>query len=116
MEERRQDYPRIIDALDEIKTHLAEVVTKVEERNNAAIDWRESVCIKVKEMKNYCQARQADKTRLWTAILLAFAIPVISVVFMWGVTQEKLVNLNKGEIEILNLIRQYHPIKWQSQQ
>ena len=46
MEERRVDYPTIIEKLEDIKVEMARVATLVEERNFTAISWRDQVCKK----------------------------------------------------------------------
>ena len=46
MTERREDYPKILDAIESIRTDIAKVVTQVEERNNSALQWRSDVCKK----------------------------------------------------------------------
>ena len=107
-DERRNDYPSILRALEDIKVHVAELSTKVEERNVTAISWRDEMCKKFGEMRGYCQSRQADRVRLWTALLLSFVLPAISVVYIWGVTQEKLRNMEKEDASIVDMIQHYH--------
>jgi hypothetical protein len=38
--------PRILEAINDIKTEMAKVATKVEERNETALIWRGDVCKK----------------------------------------------------------------------
>jgi hypothetical protein len=101
MEERRQDYPAILDRLEDlkegqdsireeqanVKIELAKVATQVEERNRTAIEWREGVCKKFTDMKTYCYARQESKTKIWIAIIAIIAGGLIS----WGETHRQVV-------------------------
>ncbi len=79
MEERRADYPNLIEKLDAIKTEVTRIATQVEERNTTAILWRNEVCGKFKEMKGYCQTRQDSKAKIWIAIITIIASGLIGV-------------------------------------
>jgi hypothetical protein len=80
MEERRQEYPRILDILDNIKTEMSKmaanmevVATKVEERNSTAIAWRLEVCNKFDKIFKWlgglpCKERAVNTKLLWLAI------------------------------------------------
>ena len=89
MEERRADYPRILDAVNEIKTDMAKVATLVEERNQSALQWRGDVCKKFDRIFTWldslpCKERQERSKNqqifdglLWGAIGVTFTILVI---------------------------------------
>ena len=95
MEERRTDYPRILEKLDEIKSGQEEtrvetkrIATLVEERNTSANVWRDSVCKKFDKIFEWleklpCKERgemykHLNLTRklIWGAIGITFALVV----------------------------------------
>jgi hypothetical protein len=95
MEERRTDYPRILEKLDEIKSgqednkvEVKRIATLVEERNNTAIIWRDNVCKKFDKIFEWleklpCKERgemykhiALTRKLIWGAIAITFGILV----------------------------------------
>jgi hypothetical protein len=80
VEERRKDYPDILDTLDIIRKEMAEVklnaikiATLVEERNLSALQWRVDVCKKFEKIFNWleilpCKERKLNTKLVWLAI------------------------------------------------
>lgn len=91
MEERRQDYPKILDKLDDIKAELIRIVTVVEERNTTALQWRGDVCKKFDKIFGWlenlpCKERlekhkssQLTLTLIWGAIGIVFALLAVHI-------------------------------------
>lgn len=96
-EERRQDYPKILDSITEIKVDIAKVVTLVEERNCSALVWRAEVCKKFEGINKYCQSRQSSKVKTWIGIGLAFTIPMLTFAVTWGETRRQ-VDVDKDKL------------------
>ena len=95
MEERRTDYPKILDKLDEIKEGLEKsnleakrIATLMDERNSSATIWRDNVCKKFDKIFSWletlpCRERAEmykgftfSRKLLWGALGITFAILV----------------------------------------
>lgn len=82
MDERRHDYPKILEALEDIKKDVTEmriestkIATLVEERNDSAIVWRGEVCKKFDRIFSWleklpCKERTLNTRLVWGAIAL----------------------------------------------
>lgn len=85
-DERRQDYPKILDILADIKAETVEsrleakrIATLVEERNVGAMQWRGEVCRKFDKIFSWlellpCKERKLNTKLLWGAIGLVGGI------------------------------------------
>jgi hypothetical protein len=95
-EERRTDYPKILETITEIKIDLAKVVALTEERNNSALLWRTEVCKKFEGIKSYCALRQEHKQRVWLAIIGVVIVGLVG----WGEVKRQ-VDINTKDIDML---------------
>ena len=88
-EERRQDYPKIIEKLEDIRVEMSKVATKVEERNESALIWRGDVCRKFerifqwldklpcKEREERSKSQKIFDGLLWGGLGITFGILIV---------------------------------------
>lgn len=81
MEERRGDYPKILDTLSEIKAEMSKFAAMVEERNITALQWRSDVCKKFDKIFKWleelpCRERKLNTKLMWGAIVFVAGLIV----------------------------------------
>ena len=88
-QERRGDYPKILETLSDIKAEMAKIAAMVEERNTTALLWRGDVCKKFDKIFTWlenlpCKERATMYKDLnmilrliWGAIGITFALLVV---------------------------------------
>ena len=87
-EERRRDYPKMLELLADIKTETVDsrietkrIATLVEERNLSAMAWRGDVCKKFDKIFKWleelpCKERKLNTKLLWGAVGLIGGIMI----------------------------------------